>query len=131
MLTDEDRARVVADLRRLRLQFPKLEMPNGLLDAYIKPPDSPDDCIFAQTTECLSADLKTKITPCQFGGKPDCASCGCIASAGLTAVGRHKLPGGLRVGAIYWSSRRVGQVVSRWRGGASPPPSVPQTAPGV
>ena len=132
MLTEEDRTRVVAELRRLRLQFPKLEMPNGLLDAYIKPPDSPEDCIFAQTTECVSADLKTKITPCQFGGKPDCASCGCIASAGLTAVGRHRLPGGVKVGAIYWSSRKVGQVVARWRGGdAAPPPSVPEAAPGV
>ncbi len=115
-LTAADRARVVAELRRLRVQYPKLEMPNGLLDAYIRPPDSPEDCIFAQTTECLSADLKTRITPCQFGGNPDCASCGCIASAGLAAVGRYKLPGGLPVEAIYWSSRRIGQVFGKLRG---------------
>ena len=29
----------------------------------------------------------TRITPCQFGGTPDCAECGCMASAGLEAVG--------------------------------------------
>jgi MoaA/NifB/PqqE/SkfB family radical SAM enzyme len=114
-LTAADRARVVAELRRLRLEFPKLQMPNGLLDAYLVPPDSPEDCIFAQTTECISADLKTRITPCQFGGTPDCSSCGCIASAGLAAVGRHKLPGGLPVEAIYWGSRRIGQALGRLR----------------
>jgi MoaA/NifB/PqqE/SkfB family radical SAM enzyme len=114
-LTPADRARVVAELRRLRVQFPKVQMPNGLLDAYLKPPDSPADCIFAQTTECVSADLETRITPCQFGGIPDCASCGCIASAGLAAVGRYRLPGGMPVEAIYWGSRRVGKAVRRLR----------------
>jgi MoaA/NifB/PqqE/SkfB family radical SAM enzyme len=131
MLTAADRERAVAEIRRLRLQYPKLQMPNGLLDAYLKPPDSPEDCIFAQTTECMSADLKTQITPCQFGGNPDCATCGCIASAGLTAVGRHKLLGGLPVGAIYWSSRKVGQVISRFRGDAAPPPPISEAAAGV
>ena len=61
------------------------------LDAYLEPPASPDDCIFAQTTDCVSADLTTQITPCQFGGEPDCANCGCMASAGLAAVARHRL----------------------------------------
>lgn len=115
-LTADDRARVVAELRRLRVPFPKIQMPNGLLDAYLEPPESPEDCIFAQTTECVSADLETRITPCQFGGTPDCANCGCIASAALAAVGRHKLPGGLPVGALYWGSRRIGHAVRRFRG---------------
>ena len=61
----------------------------------------PDECIFAQTTTCISADFEHQISPCQFGGNPDCSNCGCIASAGLGAVGRHRLPGGLRVGAIF------------------------------
>ena len=34
---------------------------------------------FAQATACVSADLRTPITPCQFGGQPDCSSCGCMA----------------------------------------------------
>jgi hypothetical protein len=86
-----DRERVVADLQALRLRFPKLALPKGLIDAYAKPPDSPDDCVFAKTTMTISADLTTKITPCQFGGAPDCSNCGCVASAGLTAVARHQL----------------------------------------
>ena len=43
----------------------------------------PDECIFAKTTACLSSDLKRAITPCQYGGDPDCTQCGCLASVGL------------------------------------------------
>ena len=114
-LRPEDRTRVVNELMMLRERFPKMQMPKGLLNAYLKPPSSPDDCVFAQTTDCVSADLTTKITPCQFGGNPDCASCGCIASAGLKAVARHRLRGGLRVGAIFESSLKVGNTVRGWR----------------
>jgi len=118
-LRPEDRARIVSTLRRLRPSFPKLQMPGGLLDAYMEPPDSPEDCIFAQTTECVSADLQTRITPCQFGGTPDCANCGCIASAGLGAVGRHKLFGVMRIDPIFNTSIGVGRVVKRLRDGVS------------
>src|SRR5215510_14556263 len=45
-LTPDDRARVIADLRALRLRYPKLEAPDGLLDVYAHPPSSPDDCVF-------------------------------------------------------------------------------------
>ena len=55
---------------------------------------SPAECTFARTTECLSADLERRISPCQFGGNPDCSNCGCMASAGLDAIARHRLPGG-------------------------------------
>ena len=115
-LLPEDRIRVVNELMELRERFPKIQMPKGLLNAYLMPPESPDDCVFAQTTDCVSADLTTKITPCQFGGNPDCASCGCIASAGLKAVARHRLKGGVRVGAIFENSLKVGNAVRNWRG---------------
>ena len=114
-LTKADRQRVVAELMALRLKYPKLEAPKGLLEVYAHPPTSPEECVFAQTTTTLSADLKTKITPCQFGGNPDCANCGCIASAGLAAVARHQLYGFIPVGAIFTSSLRVGQRVKRLR----------------
>ena len=115
ILTPADRERVVADLLRLRTLYPKLKMPKGMIEVYRRPPASPDDCVFAQTTTSLSADLERRITPCQFGGNPDCASCGCIASAGLGAVARHRLPGGLRVGAIFEQSLRIGNGVRRIR----------------
>ena len=114
-LTADDRRRVIADLLRLRLRYPKLAMPRGMIEAYVDPPQTPSECVFAKTTTCLSADFERPITPCQFGGNPDCANCGCIASAGLAAVARHKLSGGLRVGAIFDASFRVGSTVKRLR----------------
>jgi sulfatase maturation enzyme AslB (radical SAM superfamily) len=114
-LTADDRRRVVADLFALRGRYPKLTMPKGLIEAYANPPQKPDECVFAKTTACLSADFERPITPCQFGGNPDCANCGCIASAGLAAVARHKLRGGLRVGAIFEASFKMGSTVKRVR----------------
>jgi MoaA/NifB/PqqE/SkfB family radical SAM enzyme len=114
-LLPEDRERVVAALMTLRGAYPKLRMPEGLIKVYAKPPKNPDQCTFAQTTTCISADFEKHISPCQFGGTPDCESCGCIASAGLDAVARHRLPGGLRVGAIFEQSLRIGRGVRRLR----------------
>src|SRR5213079_765321 len=110
-----DRERVVSDLRALRLKYPKLNLPNGLLDVYAEPPQSPDECVFARTTTTVSADLATRITPCQFGGAPDCSNCGCMASAGLAAVARHQLFGFIPVGSIFNSSLKVGERVKRMR----------------
>jgi hypothetical protein len=84
-------------------------MPEVVIQQFASPPHSPEDCIFALTTQTLSADLETKITPCQFGGKPDCASCGCMASMGLASIGAHKLGGILAVGTIFKSSHKIGQ----------------------
>jgi MoaA/NifB/PqqE/SkfB family radical SAM enzyme len=114
-LTAEDRRRVVADLRAIRTKYSKLQMLDGMLNVYASPPSSPDECVFAQTTECYSSDLAKRITPCQFGGNPDCSNCGCIASAGLEAIGRHRLWGVIPVGQIFYGSVRVGQTVGRLR----------------
>jgi MoaA/NifB/PqqE/SkfB family radical SAM enzyme len=114
-LLPDDRARVVADLMALRHRYPKLEAPKGLLDAYARPPSSPADCVFSRTTETISADLTTRITPCQFGGNPDCSNCGCIASAGLAALARHHLFGFIPVGALFTNSLKVGERMKRLR----------------
>jgi MoaA/NifB/PqqE/SkfB family radical SAM enzyme len=111
ILTPDDRERVVAALMTLRTKYTKLTMPEGLVKQYAKPPQSPDECVFAQTTSCISADFEHRITPCQFGGTPDCSQCGCVASAALAAVGAHRLPGGLRVGAIFETSLKIGRVM--------------------
>jgi MoaA/NifB/PqqE/SkfB family radical SAM enzyme len=113
ILTRAQRLQVLAELKELRLMFPKLDMSEGLLDEIATPPQSPDECIFARTTETISADLKTKITPCQFGGDPDCSQCGCIASMGLAAVGHYKLAGPLTAGQVFLASEWIGK---RWRG---------------
>ncbi len=110
-LTAEDRRTVVATLRDLRLRYPKLQMPQGLINVLASPPSSPEDCIFAKTTECISADLERQITPCQFGGNPDCQQCGCMASAALKAVANHRLPGAIEVGAIFRASFAIGETM--------------------
>jgi len=83
MLQPHERLQAIADMLALRKEFPKLDMPEGMIRQFATPPRSPKDCVFALTTQTLSADLKTKIVPCQFGGNPDCGSCGCVASHGL------------------------------------------------
>ncbi|HEY6212719.1 MAG TPA: radical SAM protein [Vicinamibacterales bacterium] len=114
-LRPADRVAVVQDLLALRLRYPKLALPKGLIEVYAEPPKSPDDCVFAKTTETISADFTTRITPCQFGGNPDCTQCGCIASAGLAAVARHELFGLIPVGSIFNGSLKVGERVKRLR----------------
>jgi MoaA/NifB/PqqE/SkfB family radical SAM enzyme len=114
-LTPADRRRVVADLMALRLRYPKLEAPRGLIDVYANPPESPEECVFARTTTTISADLTTRITPCQFGGAPDCSNCGCVASAGLAALARHQLLGFVPVGSLLESSIKIGEQVRRLR----------------
>jgi len=118
-LLPADRAQVVADLKALRVKYPKLEAPIGLIDAYANPPDSPDECVFARTTTSISADLTTKITPCQFGGAPDCQNCGCVASAGLAALGRYTVAGFIPVGALFTGSVRIGEQMRRLRPAAA------------
>jgi organic radical activating enzyme len=113
------RLAVISELLELRRVFPKLAMQKGLIEAYAQPPSSPDECIFARTTTTVTANLQTKITPCQFGGTPDCSQCGCIASAAFHAIGQHRLPMGLRVGSIYDASLKLGQVVASMRSPAA------------
>jgi MoaA/NifB/PqqE/SkfB family radical SAM enzyme len=108
ILTSEQRTFVVEDLLRLRLQFPILDMDSSLIREMLTPPSSPKECIFARTTHTISADLMTKITPCQFGGEPDCSQCGCIASMGLAAVGHHRVAGPVTAGQLFYISDRVG-----------------------
>jgi hypothetical protein len=96
--------------------FPKLDMHDIVIDEIATPPTSPEECIFARTTETISADLKTQITPCQFGGNPDCSQCGCIASMGLAAVGHYKLVGPLTAGHVFMASDRLGKAWRRFKG---------------
>jgi sulfatase maturation enzyme AslB (radical SAM superfamily) len=120
MLDVLERAEAVSDMLELRREFPKLDMPEGLIRQFVRPPKSPADCVFALTTQTISADLKTRIVPCQFGGNPDCGSCGCIASMGLAAVAAHKLGGFIPVGAIFKTSLKIGNALAK----PAPPPPV-------
>jgi len=110
------RARVIEELLDIRQKYPKLSMTKLTIEGFLNPPSKPSECIFANTTRTVTADLKTRVSPCQFGGNPDCSQCGCIASAGLNSIGKLKVPGGIPVRAIYDQSFRIGSVVAAMRG---------------
>jgi MoaA/NifB/PqqE/SkfB family radical SAM enzyme len=122
MLQPQERSQAIADMLVLRKEFPKLDMPEAMIRQFLTPPRHPGDCVFALTTQTVSADLKTRIVPCQFGGDPDCSSCGCVASMALAAVAEYKLGGIIPVGEIFKASLEIGRI--RARKAAPPPPAV-------
>ncbi|HEX8557054.1 MAG TPA: radical SAM protein [Pyrinomonadaceae bacterium] len=114
-----ERPALLTHLLGLRKTYPKLELPKTVAEGYLNPPRSPAECIFARTTLSLTADLKSRVEPCQFGGNPDCSQCGCIASAGLKAVGDYRLLGFVPVRSLYEASDAVGRAAARvFRGAA-------------
>jgi MoaA/NifB/PqqE/SkfB family radical SAM enzyme len=112
-LMADERRQAVEVLLRTRRDYPKLDMPEGVIKEFLAPPPSPDRCIFAQTTRTLSADFTTRVEPCQFGGNPDCSRCGCVASMGLAAVEHRKIAGPITVGHVFWASKAIGRQVQR------------------
>jgi MoaA/NifB/PqqE/SkfB family radical SAM enzyme len=111
ILAPEIRKKIILELAELSESYPKLVLPKNVVNGYLNPPKSPEECIFARTTLNLTADLKNKVSPCQFGGTPDCENCGCMASAGLAAVGSYKLFNVLPLGKIYNVSDRIGKII--------------------
>ncbi|HVW77891.1 MAG TPA: hypothetical protein VHB45_09770 [Alloacidobacterium sp.] len=106
---------MIEELGQLRSRFPVLDMSERVLREFLHPPKSPDECIFARTTEIVSADLTTRITPCQFGGNPDCSQCGCMASMGLAAVGHLEIGAGINLGKLFRASERIGKGIDKLR----------------
>ena len=115
VLTAAAREEVLRELAGLRSKFSKLTLPAPVIDSYRNPPSSPEECIFSRTTLNITADLKSRITPCQFGGNPDCSQCGCIASAGLNAVGNHRLFGLVPIRSIFKVSEQIGSWARDYR----------------
>jgi MoaA/NifB/PqqE/SkfB family radical SAM enzyme len=109
ILSPQLRANVIDEFVDLSEKFPKLVFPDVVADVYRRPPTSPSECIFARTTLNVSADLTSRVTPCQFGGTPDCSQCGCMASAGVAAVGNYKLFNVLPLRTLYNASDRIGK----------------------
>src|SRR5262249_15075746 len=115
ILPAEERLATLDKMIELGPFFPNLELPNSVVEGYRRPPQSPDECIFARTTLSITADLQNRITPCQFGGKPDCSQCGCIASAGMNAGGGHRLFWGVAPRSIYKVSGDLGKAGDKLR----------------
>lgn len=107
-LTPADRTNLLEDLSIIAAEFPKAYIPRMVLEAYRNPPQSPRECTFARLSTCVSADMETRISPCQLGGKPVCAECGCLASIGMHAVASLKLAGLVPLSAILNASMSIG-----------------------
>lgn len=120
ILSPEERTAVIQTLADLRAKFPKLNLPDLMIQGFLKPPQSPEQCIFSRTTVNYTADLKSKITPCQFGGTPDCSRCGCVASAGLNAIGDYRLFGILPLRSIFYLSSKIGKTAGHLLNGKQP-----------
>jgi len=113
ILTTEIRAKVIDELAALKGKFLKLDLPKQVIQGYRKPPQSPEECIFSRTTLNLTANLENKVVPCQFGGTPDCSQCGCMASAGLAAVGDYELFGAVPLRKIFFLSDKIGKTFAK------------------
>jgi organic radical activating enzyme len=115
-LTPADRELVAKTLPPLCRAYPKLLLPEGIARAFVNPPQNPSDCLFSKMSVNYSADLRTQVEPCVFGGQPDCSQCGCMISSALHWIRDVKIAGPLKVGHVVRSSLRVGSTVNSLRG---------------
>lgn len=114
-LTSEDRERVATVLPQLRKSYPKLLVPEGLARAFVSPPKNPEQCLFSKMSTNYSADLRTHVEPCVFGGNPDCRQCGCSISSALHWIRDVNVAGPLKVDHLVRASMSVGSAVAKFR----------------
>jgi hypothetical protein len=115
ILTPDERVTLARQLPSLALQHRKFLFNEGLAQALLRPPNNPDDCVFAKLSANYSADFKTRVEPCVFGGTPDCSQCGCAISSGLHWIRGIRLAGPLKVNHFIAGSVRVGRLMNRLR----------------
>ncbi len=115
MLTADDRQAVAKQLSPLRPRYPKLLMNEGIGEAFVHPPNNPRECLFSKMSTNYSADLKTRVEPCIFGGTPDCTQCGCAISSGLHWLQTVKVAGPLKMGHFTTASVEIGLLANRFR----------------
>jgi MoaA/NifB/PqqE/SkfB family radical SAM enzyme len=115
MLASGDRATLAKELPRLAAKYPKFLFNEGLAEAILRPPNNPDECLFAKMSTNYSADLESRVEPCVFGGTPDCSQCGCAASSGLQWIRNVNIAGPLKVDHFVRSSVKTGLLMNRLR----------------
>ncbi|HXN18761.1 MAG TPA: radical SAM protein [Candidatus Binatus sp.] len=121
MLTRENRETLARELPALTVKYPKLLMNEGIARTFLAPPANPDECLFAKMSANYSADFKSRVEPCVFGGNPDCSQCGCAISSGLHWIRGVKVVGPLKVKHFVGSSIGVGLAMNRLRSGGLRP----------
>jgi len=120
-LTLADRETIARTLPAVQKRYPKLLMPPEVSHALLSPPSSPDQCVFSKMSTNYSADLKSRVEPCVFGGTPDCSQCGCMVTTGLRIVEEFRLFGPLKAGHLVNASVAIGSAVNRLRENATIP----------
>lgn len=129
-LSRAQREQVAQELTRLGAMFPKLLTPRSYALALLNPPASPKECTFSRISTNYSADLKTHVEPCVFGGDPDCSQCGCSASAATHFISQTSVLGPLKVRHFLLGSMKIGSAMARlqriappaWRAREKPVP---------
>jgi MoaA/NifB/PqqE/SkfB family radical SAM enzyme len=108
-LTDSARKRLFEELPRLKAKYPGLVLAGNSVKAFAEPPSNPGECTFTRISAAYSADLRSQVTPCFYGGNPDCSQCGCAVSGALHWVHRQRIPFGfgLRAGHIIEASLKI------------------------
>jgi sulfatase maturation enzyme AslB (radical SAM superfamily) len=136
MLTPESRRQLSEELAGLARAYPKLFWSDKLSQALLKPPKSPNECIYSKMSINYTADLDQRVEPCVFGGSPDCSQCGCAFSVGAHRIGDYKIAGILPTRYLVEGSVKIGKLVAamdskshelvRW---STRPATKPQPAP--
>jgi len=121
MLTRADRETLATKLPVLTSKYPKLLINEGVARAFVNPPSNPNECLFSKMSANYSADLKSRVEPCVFGGTPDCSQCGCAISSGLHWIQTVKIAGPLKVKHFVGGSIGIGLAVNRLRTGSLRP----------
>ncbi len=114
-LTPENRLRLAEFFNSAGAKYPKLSMHQGLMKAFTSPPDSPSACLFSRLSVNYTADLRTRVEPCVFGGSPNCAECGCSISMGLHWLGGVNVMKPLKARHLIQGSLAIGRTVNRMR----------------
>jgi organic radical activating enzyme len=121
ILSPVDRLAIVEQLLPLRKRYPKFLFNEVIARGILAPPRSPSECFFAKLSVNYSADFRTQVEPCVFGGQPDCTQCGCAISSALHGMRTVKIAGPVTIGHMVRGSIAVGSLMNRLRFGSSKP----------
>jgi sulfatase maturation enzyme AslB (radical SAM superfamily) len=110
--SSDERRRLLDQLLDLRTRYRKLLFNEGIARAVQEPPRNPNDCLFSKMSVNYSADLRTRVEPCIFGGTPDCSQCGCAISSGLHWLKSIPVAGPLKIDHFVRGSIAVGSIVN-------------------
>lgn len=131
MLTPENRAQIAAELPPLAKRYPKLLMNQGIANAFVSPPKNPGDCAFSKLSANYSADLKSRVEPCVFGGTPDCTQCGCAISSGLHWIKDVRVAGPVKIDHFIRGSMKIGRLANKLRSNPSSTPRWEASSPEI